>query len=528
MNARDRRFKGGFSTAAALGALVIAGVALSVGFNSTARNAMSNHRNAQLAETREILREAARILSTELRDVDGDGVFEPIVMDTGSAGVPANGGFIPASSRAVQRDAWGTRIGYCAFDHGTVNVSIGRLAGSAGSHLGQVGIALISAGMDQRFDTSCANVGGAVAAGAMATNAAPTFGPGGDDIIERVSVGKLYEMSAQWVPLDDGTGDQVFRGVGNLGIGTNAATGPQAKLDVQGTANVDGTLTAHELTATTSAQVAGAGNRLTTGTIATPLMSSTSASLSKLQVQDTLAVNNTLSCPGATPGTLRINGSSWEFCNGVAWTLPAIINNLGTAQKPITGFSFATVQTEVLNTQTCSAPTTPGNFIGTVAVIVSGGTGSAIRIAGGPPITGGALLSAGQTLQACVNSGGSLGITSTTTVQIGTQPASFSVQTADTSPAAFSFTNLTGQPLNSTITSNTVSVSGFTATLTASCSGCTAIARNGVWTAGTSLGGFVPGDTIAIRTQTGGSTGQISTINLTLGTTAASPWTVRT
>ncbi len=96
----------------------------------------------------------------------------------------------------------------------------------------------------------------------------------------------------------------------------------------------------------------------------------------------------------------------------------------------------------------------------------------------------------------------------------------------DTTPNAFSFTNQTRVSPSNTTTSNAVSVSGFDNSLTATCTSCTAIARNGNW-GGTSVSGFVPGDTIAVRTTSSSSPGGIISVGVTLGSTSTT-WSVTT
>src|SRR5690606_7652526 len=73
-------------------------------------------------------------------------------------------------------------------------------------------------------------------------------------------------------------------------------------------------------------------------------------------------------------------------------------------------------------------------------------------------------------------------------------------------PVSFRFDDQTGVPLASTVTSNAVPLVGFPGTLTATCAGCTAIARNGTW-GGTTVSGFTSGDTIAIRATSSSSAG---------------------
>jgi hypothetical protein len=99
---------------------------------------------------------------------------------------------------------------------------------------------------------------------------------------------------------------------------------------------------------------------------------------------------------------------------------------------------------------------------------------------------------------------------------------------AGSSPVAFSFTNQTGVSTSSTISSNAVTLSGFTGTVTATCgTGCTAIAHNGAW-GGTTVSGFQSGDTIAIQQASSSSTGTATTATVTAGSTTSGTWTATT
>lgn len=92
----------------------------------------------------------------------------------------------------------------------------------------------------------------------------------------------------------------------------------------------------------------------------------------------------------------------------------------------------------------------------------------------------------------------------------------------------FSFTNQTGVTVNTTITSDAVTLAGSVGTpLAAACSGCIAIARNGVW-GGTSMGGFIAGDTITLRVRSSPNPNEAVTANVTVGTTVSNTWTVTT
>lgn len=94
-------------------------------------------------------------------------------------------------------------------------------------------------------------------------------------------------------------------------------------------------------------------------------------------------------------------------------------------------------------------------------------------------------------------------------------------------PISFRFTDQTGVPVASTVTSNAVPLVGFPGTLVATCAGCTAIARNGTW-AGTTVSGFTSGDTISIRATSSASGATATTASATVGSTVSMPWTFTT
>jgi len=108
----------------------------------------------------------------------------------------------------------------------------------------------------------------------------------------------------------------------------------------------------------------------------------------------------------------------------------------------------------------------------------------------------------------------------------GTNWGAFSGVSTNTA-AAFSFTNQTDVNLNATISSNAVALSGFTGVLGAVCgTGCTAIARNGIWGGPTAL--FSSGDTIAIRQTSSSSPSTATTATVMVGSTTSSTWSVTT
>jgi hypothetical protein len=94
---------------------------------------------------------------------------------------------------------------------------------------------------------------------------------------------------------------------------------------------------------------------------------------------------------------------------------------------------------------------------------------------------------------------------------------------------AFSFNNVTTAALNSTVTSNTVTLGGNFTNLTATCgSGCTGISLNGA----AFVAGPVPyvstGMTLAIQQTSPSSNGLTGNATVTVGTTTSGTWTVTT
>lgn len=91
-------------------------------------------------------------------DADSDGIIEPAPMVAG-AGAPANGGFLPTSLGLTMTDPWGSRYGYCVWDHGTTNSSADRITGDDTTTASQQPvIAVIAAGPDKTFQTACPTV----------------------------------------------------------------------------------------------------------------------------------------------------------------------------------------------------------------------------------------------------------------------------------------------------------------------------------------------------------------------------------
>jgi hypothetical protein len=177
----------------------------------------------------------AKLLMRSATDSEPDGAVEPPPADM-SAPVLAivgstNGGGIPATVGAEKVDPWRTLYAYCAWNHGSTNTGVaGLLDGEATSpaYNSLIAVAIISAGPDRVFQTTCSPLG------VMATS--------GDDIVVRYT----YEQASTvelWKESGGGAGLETSNAMQNVGIGKPAD--PLIKLDVFGDSKFDGgTLTA--------------------------------------------------------------------------------------------------------------------------------------------------------------------------------------------------------------------------------------------------------------------------------------------
>ncbi len=129
-------------------------------------------------------------------DCDNDTMIEPVMFEPASSlPAPSGGGHLPASIGASLQDPWQNRYGYCVWDHGTATMQAAcesppgtnhRLAGANQQNL--ISIAVISAGPDRQFQTSCISAAAADAAGngnGVVEDNEPTLirVPGSDDVI---------------------------------------------------------------------------------------------------------------------------------------------------------------------------------------------------------------------------------------------------------------------------------------------------------------------------------------------------------
>lgn len=127
--------------------------------------------NKNLVEAQLITATRVIVLDASSTDIDTDGTIEPPAYGA-SIGL-TGGGAIPTSIGAPKTDPWNTSYGYCAWDNGTDFTAAGNRLNGENSSTAKA-IALISAGPDRVFQTSC--------------NAYPTANPvnkpaGSDDFV---------------------------------------------------------------------------------------------------------------------------------------------------------------------------------------------------------------------------------------------------------------------------------------------------------------------------------------------------------
>lgn len=155
-----KRQRGSVLTLILLG-LLAAGVLASVAYGSYYQITRGTQDTAMRTHSGALLTQAAYTLATEATDTDADGIAEPV------AGVMTlnDGWEVPATSGAPKADAWGSPLKYCPWDNGGTNSSAGRLTGIAGADPSAIQFALVSAGPDKVFDTTCTQARTGVASG---------------------------------------------------------------------------------------------------------------------------------------------------------------------------------------------------------------------------------------------------------------------------------------------------------------------------------------------------------------------------
>lgn len=250
---------------------------------------------------------------------DGDSFVEPVVWRLASGTEPrpatkigvtlGDAGLLPTSlGVASTKDPWGTEYGYCVWDHGASSCgSAQRLAGTATSPENETVVALISAGPDKKFTTTCRNSATAT------TDNRPLVSknnPTDDDIIF------TYSYS------------QASASAGGLWT-LNSANDATIDKDIQ----VDG-----------SAAFTGAGRYAGAGGITTNSVSARTADAISILTGFTISDQTqiTAACDDTYQGVLRRNASALEICVGTAWTKVVAGGSSSTGSTSLSGLETGT------------------------------------------------------------------------------------------------------------------------------------------------------------------------------------------
>ena len=237
-------------------------------------------------------------------DSDGDGFIEPIEygpVGTGDCTVaPTGGGCLPASLGASLTDPYGTRYGYCVWDHGTISTGHTDATVAAPYRLRGTNdptrpiLTLISAGPDRTFQTGCYAYDGAGQEGVVKP-------AGSDDFVFAYTYAEASAASGGLWTLKPGEPDtaeiakdlQVKDSGGNVTFALDRATGIGEFLGI-------------------------------TTDLITPKTGGTILMDGVLQVGGGLQIGgDTGACDGTRTGTMRYTAGAdpdWEYCDGTTWT----------------------------------------------------------------------------------------------------------------------------------------------------------------------------------------------------------------
>jgi hypothetical protein len=172
---------------AMLALMAVMGVGLS-------RLLMTTKATTQMQRTqdnKQLMNSLVITLSSKAADSDGDFVLEPPAYSTETITgftAPTNGGFVDTD--VANTDAWGRRLGYCAYDYGSATAtapsgkSLFRGSTDSSPTDSWVAVVVISAGPDGVINTSCPAVNTA-ASSVVAT---------GDDMVAARSYGEMVSF----------------------------------------------------------------------------------------------------------------------------------------------------------------------------------------------------------------------------------------------------------------------------------------------------------------------------------------------
>ena len=183
---------------ALLGALTYGVILLASGpLASGARVQMLTLAKSQLFTN---VRVAAVDAAESIQDCDGDDYIEPRAFRTTTGNKPTGGGIVPLEMGAHINDPWGLPYGYCAWDIGGTSgdAACGDLLDgtddiTTGDYESKTVVAMISAGPDRAFDTTCDD---------YSSGSADVITSTGDDLVYRFSFQELLAYTGEQLPIE--------------------------------------------------------------------------------------------------------------------------------------------------------------------------------------------------------------------------------------------------------------------------------------------------------------------------------------
>jgi len=266
------------------GAVAVVGV-LGAGIMSTMRGPLSTMVEVnRIEETKAEMAVGLRlILLTPYGTADGDALTEPAEPDA-CAGAPTGAGCIPSAASAKKKDAWGVSYAYCAWNNGSDHAALGRILGG-GTSTNNIAVALISAGPDRQFQTTCADEAGGFIN--------PDDG-GGDDIVRKYNY------------------NDAVAGTDGLWALQTGVSGDEAR--VQEEISVGG---GNAAVSTFEGGATFGNNIQTEGNVNTDVIGPVpSGTQDYVEFTHGILLGDTASC---TDGMLRINAGKLQLCMGGAW-----------------------------------------------------------------------------------------------------------------------------------------------------------------------------------------------------------------